>query len=138
MTRKINFNYLNRDFNSLKEDLVNYTKIYYPNQYNDFSESSVGMMLLELNAYVGDILSFHLDKNFNELWIDSAKNRDSVFRISKNLGYKPNGKKPAVTLVDVTIEIPPGGTSTDYNEDYLISIESGMIVRSTKDRKSVV
>ena len=131
MTRKINFNYLNRDFNSLKEDLVNYTKIYYPNQYNDFSESSVGMMLLELNAYVGDILSFHLDKNFNELWIDSAKNRDSVFRISKNLGYKPNGKKPAVTLVDVTIEIPPGGTSTDYNEDYLISIESGMIVRST-------
>jgi hypothetical protein len=131
MSRKINFNYLNRDFHSLREDLINYTKIFYPNQYNDFSESSVGMMLLELNAYVGDMLSFHVDKTFNEMWIDSAKDRSSLFKIGKNLGYKPSGKKPSITLLDITIEIPPGGSANDFNEDYLIKLEPGFIARST-------
>lgn len=116
-----NFNYLNRDFDSLKNDLMNYVKVYYPDRYTDFSESSVGMMLLELNAYVGDILSYHVDKNFNELWMDTAQNRDSVLRIAKNLGYKPGGKKPAVTLLDVTINVPPDGDS--FDTDYLITIQ---------------
>ena len=57
MSRNLTFNYLNRDFDSLKTDLATYVQTYYPDQYNDFAESSIGMMLLELNAYVGDILS---------------------------------------------------------------------------------
>jgi len=70
MARKINFNYLNRDYTTLKEDLQAYAKLYYPDQYNDFSEASVGQMFLEMNAYVGDILSYHVDQNFNEMfWI---------------------------------------------------------------------
>ena len=131
MTKKINFNYLNRDFSTLKEDLKNYIKVYYPEQYNDFSESSVGMMLLELNAYVGDILSYHVDKNFNELWMDSAKNRKSIIQISKNLGYKPQGKRPAITLLDVSIEVPPGSGDYDFDDDYLITLEAGFKVKAT-------
>ena len=53
--------YFNRDFVGLKDLLVDFTKTYYPNTYNDFSEASPGMMLIETSAYVGDVLSFYLD-----------------------------------------------------------------------------
>ena len=53
--------YLNRDFDSLKAQLINFAKIYYPNTYNDFSEASPGMMLIEMSSYVGDVLSFYTD-----------------------------------------------------------------------------
>ena len=112
-TRKINFNYLNRDYQSLKSDLMNYVKLYYPDQYNDFSKSSVGMMLLELNAYVGDILSFHVDQALGEMYLDTAQNRDSVMKIAKNLGYKQRGMAPAVTLLDVSINVPTYGDTFD-------------------------
>lgn len=131
MTRKMNFNYLNRDYATLKNDLKSYVKLFYPEQYNDFSESSVGMMLLELNAYVGDILSYHVDQTFNEMFIDSAQNRDSVLRIAKNLGYKSRGKSPSVVLLDVSINVPTLGDS--YDEDYLITVQHGMKVKSTNN-----
>lgn len=133
MARKINFNYLNRDYETIKNDLMSYVKLYYPDQYNDFSESSVGMMLLELNAYVGDILSYHVDQTFNEMFLDSAQNRDSVIRIAKNLGYKARGKSPAATLLDVTIEVPTLGDS--YDDNYLITIQKGMKCKSTNGVK---
>lgn len=129
MTRKINFNYLNRDYETLKEDLKSHARLYYPDQYNDFSESSVGMMLLEMTAYVGDILSYHVDQTFNEMFLDSAQNRDSVIRIAKNLGYKTRGKNPAVVLLDVSIEIPVAGSS--FDSGYLITIQKGMKVKSS-------
>lgn len=124
MKKRVNFNYLNRDFYSLVEDLKTYVKTYYPEDYNDFSTSSIGMMLLEINAYVGDILSYHTDKNFKELFIDHAQNRSSIVGIAKNLGYRQRGRSPAVTLLDVNITIPVKGDT--YDEDYLITIEKGM------------
>lgn len=129
MQRKINFNYINRDYDSIKNDLMNYVKVYYPDQYNDFSESSVGMMLLELNAYVGDVLSYHVDHSFNEMFMDTAQNRDSVVKLAKNLGYKPRGKSPSAVLLEVSIEVPVLGTS--YDPDYLITLEKNMKVTAT-------
>lgn len=126
--RNLNVNYLNRDFGSLKQDLMNYVKVYYPDRYNDFSESSVGMMLLELNAYAADMLSYHVDKTFGELFLDSAQNRDSVINLAKNLGYKASGRKPAITMLDVSIEVPPDGDAPD--EDYYITLAAGMKVKS--------
>jgi hypothetical protein len=133
MTRKINFNYLNKDFESIKSDLETYTKLYYPNEYNDFSESSVGQMLLELNAYVGDILSHNVDSKFNELFLDSAQNRVSVIQLAKNLGYSPKGRAPSATLMDISIDIPTLGDG--YDEDYLITIEKGMKVGSDSGQR---
>ena len=52
--------YTSRDFNSIKSDLVNYAKRYYPNTYKDFSESGFGSLMLDTTAYIGDILSFYL------------------------------------------------------------------------------
>lgn len=129
MSSNINFNYLNRDFDTLKADLKTYVQVNYPDQYNDFSESTIGMMLLELNAYVGDILSYHVDSKFNELFIDTAVNRDSVIQLAKNLGYRPRGKTGSVTLLDVSINVPTLGDT--YDESYLITLAAGTICKGT-------
>lgn len=123
-----NFNYLSRDYESLKRDLSSYIKVFYPNQYNDFSEGSPGMMLMELVAYVGDILSHHTDQSFKELFLTSAKTRKSVINLAENLGYNPRGRTGSVTLLDVSITIPTLGDSPD--ERYMLTLESGFRARS--------
>lgn len=120
---KVTPNYLNRDFYSLKEDLQSYLKLYYPNEYNDFSESSLGSLLVDLNAYVGDILSHHVDKNFNELFLESAVNRTSVIKLADNLGYKPRGRLPSITILNISISVPPNGDSHD--ERFLLTLQKG-------------
>ncbi len=129
MANKMKFNYHNRDFESLKNDLQTYIKVYYPEQYNDFSEATVGMMLVELNAYVGDILSYHVDTKFNEVFLKTAVNRSSVIQLAKNLGYKPRGKTGAVTLLNVSMDVPTLGDT--YDEDYLITLKSGFKAKGT-------
>ena len=64
--------YTSRDFNTIKQDLVEYAKRYYSNTYKDFSEAGFGSMMLDTVAYVGDILSFYLDYNVNESFLDTA------------------------------------------------------------------
>ena len=67
--KESNVNYLNKDFDSFKSTLIEYAKTYFPNTYRDFNETSPGMMLIELSAYVGDVLSFYLDRQFQELFL---------------------------------------------------------------------
>ena len=62
--KESNVNYLNKDFASLKTSLMNYAKSYFPNTYRDFNETSPGMMLMEMNAYVGDVLSFYIVQQY--------------------------------------------------------------------------
>lgn len=121
---RTNIKYINRDFDTLKQDLLQYVKLVYPDTYNDFSEASVGMMLLELNAYVGDVLSYHLDKRYNEMFLDTADQRESIFRIAKNLGFKPRGKRGSVCLVDLEIIVPVSGNVHDSR--YALTYESGI------------
>ena len=82
--------YTNRDFASIKEDLINYAKVYYPNTYKDFNDASFGAMMIDMIAYVGDILSFYVDYQTNETLMDTAIEEDSIVRIAKQLGYKFN------------------------------------------------
>jgi len=121
-------NYLNRDYKSLKADLQEYIKLYYPDQYADFNEASIGMMMLELNAYVGDILSYHVDSKFNELFLDTAQSRKSVIQLAKNLGYKVKGKKASSVLIDLSIVVGPEGDSPD--PAYLLRYDAGMQVKA--------
>ena len=82
--------YTSRDFNSIKQDLINYAKIYYPNTYKDFNEASFGSMMIDMISYVGDILSFYVDYQTNETLLDSAIEEGSIVKIAKQLGYKFN------------------------------------------------
>lgn len=123
----VTVNYLSRDFNSIRGDLVNYLKTFFPEQWQDFNVTSPGMALLELNAYVGDLLSYAIDKKYNELFLDGVQERRSVYRLAKTFGYKPPGVRPAVSVIDVIIEVPP--TADGPDESYLPVYRSGMRVK---------
>lgn len=120
-------NYLKRDFESIRQDLVNLLKVYYPEQYQDFNAASVGMSLIELLAYVSDLLSYHTDKKFNELFLDGIADKVSAFRLAKTLGYKPPGFRPALTIAEITVEVPP--TADGPDPSYLPLYRPGMQVK---------
>lgn len=117
-------NYTNRDFDSIRKEIVDILKVYYPDQYQDFNVTSIGMSMVDLLAYVGDILSYNTDKRFNELFLDGVTERNAVFRLAKTFGYKPVGNRPAVTLVDITVGVP--ATANGPNQNYLPLFRPGV------------
>ena len=110
-TKKIN--YLARNFADVRNELFDFIKKYYPEIFNDFNDASLGTMLVELNAAVGDMLSFHTDRMFNETQIDYAQERKSLLAMARTLGVKIPGLRPSVTLVDFSVQVPPFGDTFD-------------------------
>ena len=98
--KETNINYINKDFGTLKNTLIEYAKTYFPNTYKDFNETSPGMMLLEMSAYVGDVLSFYIDQQYREMMLPLAEERKNVINMGKMLGYKTKPIVPA--YVDLT------------------------------------
>lgn len=128
-TKKRNLKYLNKDFEGFKADLIEHLKVYFPDFNNDFNEGSVGMMFLEMASFVGDNLSYYLDKKFQESFIETATERKNVFKQAKQLGYKAFGKVSAVGKVNATIEVP----TTTINQDILPNMSyAGKIARGAK------
>ena len=80
--------YTSRDFNSIRNDLIQYAKRYYSDTYKDFSESGFGSLMVDSVAYIGDILSFYVDYNVNESFLDSAVEYNNVLRLGKQMGFK--------------------------------------------------
>ena len=114
-------NYSSRNFTDIRSDLVDMVRQYYPDIFNDFNDASVGMMLLELNAAVGDMLSFNTDRMFQETQIDYAQERKSVLSMARTFGLKVPGKRPSVTIVDFSITVPPFGDTFDVSYAPVIS-----------------
>lgn len=109
--------YLKRDFSTIRLDIENVLKVYFPKQWQDFNVASAGMALVDLLAYVSDLLSYYTDKRFNELFLDGVSETSSAYRIAKTLGYKVPGVRGSSTLVNVTIRVP--ALSTGPDEQYL-------------------
>jgi hypothetical protein len=95
--------YLAADFNTFLSNFQSFIKSYFPANYKDFSDASTGEMLLETLAYSSDILSFYLDRVSNELFLDNAIQKESIYAIAKSLGYRP--AKRACSLVDQTLYV---------------------------------
>jgi hypothetical protein len=116
--------YINRDFGNLRQNLINYSKTYFPTTYNDFTESSPGMMFMELSAYVGDVLSFYQDNQFQETFLQYAREAKNLYDLAYMMGYKP--KTTGVALVDVDFyqTVPESASVPDYNYALLISENS--------------
>ena len=110
-----NVNYTSRNFADIRADLVNMVKKYYPDIFNDFNDASVGMMLLELNAAVGDMLSFNTDRMFQETQIDYAKERSSILSMARTFGLKIPAKRPSVTIIDFSVIVPAFGDTFDVS-----------------------
>ena len=124
--------YLNRDFAQFRQNLINFAKQYFPNTYQDFNESSPGMMFIEMASYVGDVLSFYTDQSFKESLLKSATEDANVLQLSQLFGYKPKLNAPAVVTVDVYQLVPAIGSGANAVPDYryALSIQSNMQVES--------
>jgi hypothetical protein len=99
-------NLTNRDFESIKQDLINYAKVYYPETYQDFNESSFGSMMFDMVSYVGDILSFYVDYQTNETLLDSAIEAENITRLARQLGYKYPGASTSAGRCAFYVQIP--------------------------------
>lgn len=97
---QVNFNAY--DFNTIKESLLDYTKIYFPENFNDFIETSEYIAILELFAYVGELLAYRIDLNAHENFITTAQRKESILRIAKLLSYKSSRNLPLRGLVKIT------------------------------------
>jgi len=134
-----NVNYTSKDFSSIKADLIEYTKSYFPDTYKDFNETSPGMMLIELSSYVGDVLSYYIDYNYKENILSTATEKRNVRRLAEFLGYKTPNKTPSVVRLKVTTTID---ADTDGNPKYgdLSSghpIDSGLQITSNIDSEVI-
>jgi len=108
---RISFN--NRTFTEIKTELINMIRTYYPEILQDFSDSSVGTMLIDLNAAVANNLSVNTDRAFQETQLDYAQQRSSVLGIAKNLGFNIPNTRPSITVIDFTVTVPVKGDRPD-------------------------
>jgi hypothetical protein len=125
-----NITYLNKDFNTFRTALIEYAKAYYPQSYNDFSTSSPGTMFIEMASYVGDVLSFYLDNQVQENFLEYAKQTNNLYTLAYMMGYRPKVTSAAITTLDVYQQIPASGSSYAPDFNYAMIIEEGMQVRS--------
>ena len=102
LTKNREINYLSKDFDSIKSDLIDYVKRHYPADWRDFNEASGGMAILELIAYVGDILTFNIDRQVNEAYINRAVETKNIISLAQNFGYTPKNTTPAIVNLSVS------------------------------------
>ena len=132
-----NVNYTSKDFSTIKADLIEYTKSYFPNSYKDFNETSPGMMLIELSSYVGDVLSYYIDYNYKENILSTATEKRNVRRLAEFLGYKTANKTASIAKLKITTSI---GVDSNGNPDYSAapaSIGTGLQMKSNVDSELI-
>lgn len=129
-----NINYVGKDFESFKQNLIDFTKTYFPNSYSDFNEASPGMVFVEQAAAIGDILSFYQDTQLKESMLAHATERKNVMALAQSMGYKPKVTSPAVVTLTI-YQLVPAGAAPDYTIDtrFLLKIKSGLVVESNSN-----
>jgi hypothetical protein len=129
---KKDIRYLNKDFGQFRANLVEFAKNYFPNTYNDFNESSPGMMFMEMASYVGDVLSYYTDNQLKESMLSVAGDRANIMALASNIGYRTKNRIPATVDIDV-FQLLPAKSSTEGKVpdwDYALTLKEGMLVRA--------
>ena len=131
----IDIKYLNKNFTSFKSDLIDYAKSYYPTTYTDFNQASPGSMFIEMAAYVGDVLSFYLDNQLQETFLQYAKQKNNLYTLAYMLGYRPKVTSAAIVNLEVYQQVPSILSASQYVPDfsYAFCVEQGMQVKSNVD-----
>jgi hypothetical protein len=99
-------NYLNKDFDGFRADLINYAQTYFPTTYTDFDPSSPGVMFMEMASYVGDVLSFYLDSQIQENFLQYTKQTNNIYDLAYMFNYKPKTTGLSTVELDFFQEVP--------------------------------
>ncbi len=133
MSVKKDIRYVNKDFSQFRESLIAFAKNYYPTTYNDFNETSPGMMFIEMASYVGDVLSFYTDTQLRESLLSQVEERGNLLTLASILGSKPRSKTAANVKLDVFQLLPAAGSAPDYS--YALSFEPNVQITATNGRR---
>jgi len=133
MATKKNITYLNKDFSELRSSLIDYTKTYFPTTYNDFTPTSPGMLFMEMAAYVGDVLSFYLDNQVQETFLQYARQTNNLYELAYMFGYKPNVTQVATTDINFYQWVPytTSGSSRVPDFNYSLFVDSNASVNQS-------
>ena len=115
---KRDIRYTDRDFNTIRNQLIKYSKTYFPDTYNDFTETSTGMLFIEMASYVGDVLSFYLDNQIQETFIQKARQNQNLYALAYSLGYVPKVTTVASCPIDFYQQVPAILSASVYIPDY--------------------
>ena len=118
MAVRRNINYINKDFNTFRNQLINYSQTYFPSTYTDFTNTSVGMMFIEQAAYIGDVLSFYMDNQIQENFVQYARQTDNLYDLAYMYGYKPKATGLAEVDIDFYQQVPAKLSGSTYVPDY--------------------
>ena len=121
-TKRKNIQYINRDFSEIRASLIDYARTYFPTTYNDFTPASPGMMFMEMAAYVGDVLSFYLDNQIQETYLQYARQTNNLYELAYMFGYKPNVTQVATTNIDFYQQVPSKLSGSTYIPDFDYSL----------------
>lgn len=123
-------NYTSKDFESIKNDLLNYVKVYYPETYQDFNDSSFGALMVDLVAYVGDILSYYIDYQVNESFIETSLQQNNILKVAKQLGYKLPGYPSSTGVCAFYVAVPAQNNGGQPNLDLVPILKEGTTLAS--------
>jgi hypothetical protein len=129
--RKTPIKYTSREFDTIKNDLIEHAKRYYPDTFRDFNEASFGALMLDTVAYVGDILSFYLDYQVNESFLDSAIEYDNVVRLARQMGYKFQSNPSSYGSVAIYVIVPASTSGLGPDTSYMPVLKKGTQLSST-------
>ena len=131
--------YINKDFNDIRAQLINFTQTYFPNTYTDFSPASPGMMFIEQAAYVSDVLSFYLDNQIQETYLQYARQFDNLYDLAYMFSYRPKTTGLSSVDIDIYQQVPAILVGTSVVPDYNYSIIVGEnTVMSTQNGASFI
>ena len=120
-------NYTSRDYESIRNDLITHVRRYYPTVYQDFNEASFGSIMLDSVAYVGDVLSFYMDYNVNESFLDSSIEKNNVIKLARQMGYRYAGVPASSGTVTLYIVVPASPNGVQPDLDYAPILKKGAV-----------
>ena len=123
--QNVRVNYLSRDFDTIKNDLIEHAQRYYPDTFRDFSTAGFGALMVDAVSYIGDILSFYVDYQANESFLATANEYNNVLKHGETVGYRYQG--PSSTFGDVTLYIlvPSNSSNTGPDLSYAPVVKAG-------------
>tara|TARA_Y100000593_G_scaffold19326_1_gene38505 strand:+ start:257 stop:2062 length:1806 start_codon:yes stop_codon:yes gene_type:complete len=135
--KNVEIKYTSREFDTIKEDLVDYAKRYYPNSYRDFTKASFGSMVLDSVAYVGDVLSYYIDYSVNESFLDTSSDFDNIRKHARALGYNFFSTPSSFGEVALFVSVPANSAGTAPDTSYLPILKKGASF-STSDGRNFI
>ena len=131
LKKNVPIKYTSRDYSSIRQDLLEHAKRYYPETFKDFNEAGFGSLMIDTVSYVGDVMSFYLDYQANESFMSTATEFGNVVKLGQQMGYKFNAVPSSYGICTFFILVPANELGLGPDERYIPILKRGSLLSST-------